>query len=152
MNSVLNVLLSNKIKESKKILNLDNKNQNIDKKFIENKNIIIKNSIDLENENELYDIVICYDFFSKKKDLEKLKKILSKNGNIIFIEKLVTNYIQYKYHPLSYISLVKPVYISDVFDELRYNDLVIVDFDRVYNIDIWTYPIEYFSIICEIKI
>jgi hypothetical protein len=154
MNDILNFLLINKIKDYRSILNLE-PSQIINNELIMKKNIKIKNASNIDDENELYDIIICYNSFSKKEiNFEKLKKTLTKRGKVIFINELITSFIQYKYHPFSYVRYLfnTPIYISNVFDELRQNDLIVIDVDRIYNVNLWTYPLEYFSIICDVKI
>ena len=62
---------------------------------------------------------------------------------------IITYYNQYTYHPFSY--FFKCIYISDLYDILKENELIILDSNRILTLDIPTYPIEYFSIICENK-
>jgi hypothetical protein len=156
-NELLYVILTTKIKKNTKILNIQPnyiKLENNDVIF--EKNIKIKNSLSIDDETEIYDIIIFYDLFLNTDKnisniLQKSKKLLSIKGKIIFINNIVTNYNQYKFHPFSYLRCFyfgRANYIDDIFDEIRRNDLHVIDFDRIYTIDLWSYPLEYFSIIC----
>lgn len=161
INELLSILLTSKIKKNTKILNiqpsyvkLENKNEY--KNIIIEKNIKIKNISKIEDENDMYDIIIFYDLFLNKetdvnKQIEKSKKLLTINGKIIFINNIITNYNQYKFHIFSYLKCFyfgRTNYIDDIFEEIRNNELYIIDFDRIYTVDLWSYPLEYFSIIC----
>ena len=152
----------NKIKKSSNILAIDinidtiNLNNIIVEKKLSIKNI---NILQLYEEKDIYDIIILYDIFSKYSETKikdiicKIKTILKNNGQIVFIQNLVTSSKQY-YHIFSYIRhyiFEKPVYISDFFDSVKENELIVIDFDRIYNINIPTYPFEYFSLITRCK-
>ena len=159
-NDLLYILLSSKINKNQKILNIQPDYIKFENnEIISEKNIKIKNSSSIEDENDIYDIIIFYDLFLNKDTvvndiIEKSKKILSLNGKIIFINNIVTNYSQYKYHPFSYLKCFyfgRTNYIDDIFDEIRYKGLYVIDFDRLYTINLWSYPLEYFSIICVIN-
>ena len=153
---MLEYIFNNKIKQNQIVLNttyfeVDNENT---LKKIEKLNITIINNLNIEeeeNENS-YDIIIFYNVLNDFKK-EKTKKLLKKDGKIIFINNIITNYNQFLFHPLSYLHcfFVKPIYISDFFDQIRKNELTIKDFDRIDTINVWSYPLEYFSTICEYK-
>ena len=114
------------------------------------------------NENNKYDNIIFFDIFCKfdnkniEKILEKSKTLLKNyyNSNIIFINNLITKYNQYMYHPISYFREYfydNCVYITDMYDKLRENELYIIDSYRLFTFQIPTYPIEFFSVICTNK-
>jgi hypothetical protein len=159
---LFSIVLLTKIQKNKSILNIDNNelfNNIIIKKELIIKNIKLEN-LELEKEEIFYDYIIIYNLFSNLeniilKTLEKIKKLLKKNGHIIFINDIITRYVQYYYHPFSYLRYIlfgKCIYFCDIYDKIRQYELNIIDSDRLYTIGLWTYPIEYFSIICEVKL
>jgi hypothetical protein len=160
-NDLLYILLTSKINKNEKILNIhpDYINFENNHNIISERNIKIKNSSSIDNEKDNYDIIIFYDLFLNTNTvvneiIEKSKRKLSLNGKIIFINNIVTNYSQYRYHPFSYLRCFyfgRANYIDDIFDEIRFNGLYVIDFDRLYTINLWSYPLEYFSIICVVK-
>lgn len=90
--------------------------------------------------------------------IQKAKMHLNKNGIILFIHNLITNYYQL-YHP---IALMKPylkyftsmdfgraLYDDEFLSDLVKSDLRIIDKDRVACLDLITYPIDMFCIICK---
>lgn len=107
---------------------------------------------------EKYNNIIIFDLFNDSKNniettITIVKKFLKKYGKIIFINDIITKYTQYMYHPLSYFRQYfsnKCIYIDDIFDILKFNKLYIIDSFRLFTYDLPTYPIEYFSIVCEI--
>ena len=112
--------------------------------------------------NQKYDIIIFFEIFGKihinemSLHIEKSKELLKckKNGKIIFINNIITKYTQYMYHPLSYFRnylIDNCIYITDMYDNLRENQLLILDSYRIFTIDFPTYPMEFFSILCESK-
>ena len=114
------------------------------------------------NENNKYDNIIFFDIFCKfdnkniEKILEKSKTLLKNyyNSNIIFINNLITKYNQYAYHPISYFRsffIDNCIYISDLYDKIRENEMYVIDSYRLFTFQIPTYPIEFFSIICKFK-
>jgi hypothetical protein len=115
-------------------------------------------SINEFNPIEKYNNIIIFDLFNNKNDIEStieiVKKFVKKYGKIIFINDIITKYSQYMYHPFSYFRdyfTTKCMYIDDIYDIIRFNNLYIIDCFRLLTFDLFTYPIEYFSIICEIK-
>jgi hypothetical protein len=121
-----------------------------------------KDILDLEDDIK-YDNIICFNIFCKlnEKELSKVldkSKIILKNkkySTIIFINNVITRYNQFIYHPLSYFRNYfydNCVYITDMYDKLRYNDLYIIDSYRLFTFQIPTYPLEFFSVICVLKI
>jgi cyclopropane fatty-acyl-phospholipid synthase-like methyltransferase len=107
-----------------------------------------------------YDIIIFFDLFSKFSNeiistkLEKCKLLLKPNGSIIFINNIITKYNQYAYHPISYFRsffIDNCIYISDLYDKIRENEMYVIDSYRLFTFQIPTYPIEFFSIICKFK-
>jgi len=150
-NLIYDIVLCEKIHKKNNILIVDN---NLDIIF-EEQELKIKKIIysQLENENiEIYDYIIFYDLFSLseiniKNILEKIKK----STLIILINNLIINIFQYNYHPLSYLQnflYENPVYIEYVYNFLR-NYGYILDFDRIYDVYIPTYRMEYYSIVLE---
>ena len=131
---------------------------NIEKNIIKNLKSNDKISFDIkdiEEINKKYNIIIFNNLFYQfdltviKNKIEKAKSLLKSGGKIIFINNIITYYNQYTYHPFSY--FFKCIYISDLYDILKENELIILDSNRILTLDIPTYPIEYFSIICENK-
>ena len=107
-----------------------------------------------------YDIIIFFDLFCKFSNeiistkLEKCKLLLKPNGSIIFINNIITKYNQYAYHPISYFRsffIDNCIYISDLYDKIRENEMYVIDSYRLFTFQIPTYPIEFFSIICKFK-
>lgn len=153
---MIEYIFNTKIKRNQVVLNstyFEIEDENTLKKLEEmNINVINNLNIDEEENENFYDIIIFYNVFSDFKK-EKTKNILKKNGRIIFINNIITNYNQFLFHPFSYLQcfFVKSIYIKDFFDEIRKNELTIKDFDRIGNVNIWSYPLEYFSTICEYK-
>ena len=136
-----------------KNLNKNEENQNI--------NFYSNNILTFLTE-EKYDNIIFFEIFSKinindmSLHIEKSKELLrsQKYGKIIFINNIITRYTQYMYHPFSYFRnylIDNCVYITDMYDKIRENQLVVLDSYRIFTIDFPTYPMEFFSILCEIK-
>ncbi len=143
-----------------------NISENIIKNLIKNdetKNInFYSNDILTFLTNEKYDNIIFFEIFSKvnindiNKHIEKSKELLysQNNGKIIFINNIITRYTQYMYHPFSYFRnylIDNCIYITDMYDKLRENQLIVLDSYRIFTLDFPTYPMEFFSILCEMK-
>jgi hypothetical protein len=131
---------------------------NVEKNIIKNLKSNDKISFyikDIEDINKKYDIIIFNNLFYQfnlsiiNNKIEKAKSLLKSGGKIIFINNIITYHNQYTYHPFSY--FFKCIYISDLYDILKENELIILDSNRILTLEIPTYPVEYFSIICENK-
>jgi cyclopropane fatty-acyl-phospholipid synthase-like methyltransferase len=129
------------------------------KEYDYDKIIFINNDIEEITEKN-YDNIIFFDLFSKfnndkiKFKIEKCKFLLKNNGSLIFINNIITKYNQYIYHPLSYIRsffIDNCIYMSDMYDKIKENELYIIDSYRLFTFQIPTYPYEIFSIICKFK-
>ena len=143
----------------KRILSIDSQNHYIftdDQKQDKNLKITNLNYNDIENiKKDMYDFIIIYDLFSQHDSLidaclTKCKDILNIGGYIIFINVIITNYFQYTYHPLSYIQSYifgKSISFSILDDTIRKFGYSIKNIDRLYNINIPTYPIEIFCLL-----
>ena len=158
INSIYNNIFE-KIKYNNKILNIrfdDNFVINDDQITIENINI--KNYDMYVKENSKYDVIICNQLFTNMSDdkiqhiLEKLKDISFSHTKIIFINNIITNFNQYYYHPFSFLKIFgKSVYMEYMYDIIRDCNMNIINTDRVYSYDLFTYPIETFIVICIFK-
>jgi hypothetical protein len=113
------------------------------------------------DENTKYNNIIFFDIFCKIND-ENIQKIIEKsklllkirNSNLIFINNIITKQNQYIYHPISYIRdyfCDNCIYITDLYDKLKNNELYVIDSYRLFTFNIPTYPIEFFSVICMFK-
>jgi cyclopropane fatty-acyl-phospholipid synthase-like methyltransferase len=123
-------------------------------------NKIIFTNKDLDDIKEKYDNIIFFDLFCQFTDqkisskLEKCKLILNNYGTLIFINNIITKYNQYAYHPISFLRtffIDNCVYMSDLYDKIRENEMYVIDSYRLFTFQIPTYPIEFFSIICKFK-
>jgi cyclopropane fatty-acyl-phospholipid synthase-like methyltransferase len=123
-------------------------------------NKIIFTNKDLNDIKEKYDNIIFFDLFCQFTDqkisnkLEKCKLILNNYGTLIFINNIITKYNQYAYHPISFLRtffIDNCVYMSDLYDKIRENEMYVIDSYRLFTFHIPTYPIEFFSIICKFK-
>lgn len=146
---IYDIVLSEKIYKKNNILIVDN---NLDIIFETELKIKKIKYSELKNENlETYNYIIFYDLFSLSKI--NIKNILEKINTslVIIINNLIINSLQYNYHPLSYLQNIMyeyPIYIDDVYDLLR-NYGYILDADRIYDVYIPTYRMEYYCIILE---
>lgn len=180
-NLIYKEILSAKISKLNTILNIDYNNEleynnlfenidiiyslklkidciNVKKNIISNLNSSDNISFDIKDIIEVdkkYDIIIFCNLFCEfnlniiKEKINFSRKLLNREGKIIFINNIITYYNQYIYHPFSY--FLKCIYISDLYDIINNEDLKILDSNRILTLEIPTYPIEYFSIICENK-
>ena len=156
-----NDILYNKINHSSFVLNVDKTNINFNENFLKEKNIQIENSSYsnfFKKEFDFkFDYIIFYDLFSKNENsiqeiLEKGKTILKETGYIILINIIITNYSIYIYHPFSYIQkyiLGKSVYLNNIDDILKEFGFKIINLSRLYSINLFTFPIEYFCVIIK---
>jgi hypothetical protein len=156
-----NDILYNKINNYSNILIVDINNVSFDKNVLKEKNIQMENSSYsnfLKKEFDLkFDFIIFYDLFSKNENsiqeiLEKGKTILKKTGYIILINTIITNYSRYIYHPFSYLQKYifgKSVYLNHIDDELKNFGFKIINLTRLYSINLFTFPIEYFCVIIQ---
>jgi hypothetical protein len=104
--------------------------------------------------------IIFFELFSAFSDeiinnnINNSKSLLKNEySNIIFINTVITKYFNYMYHPISYINYLfkNNVYIEDMFDKIRQNNLYLVDSHRINTVEILFYPFEYFSVICRFR-
>ena len=142
--------------EEQKILKLNEniKNYNYEKIYFHRENIF-DFKLDIKFNN-----IIFFDLFSLFLDSDvnniiNTSKIFLKNeySAFIFGNNVVTKYFNYMYHPISYINYLfkNNIYIENMYDKLRENDLYIIDSHRIDTKEILLYPFEYFSIICRRK-
>lgn len=155
-----NDILYNKIKNYSYILNIDKCNTHFfTENILKEKNIKIKHSLYTKffksYEKEKFDFIIFYDLFSENEKsieqyLDEGRQLLKKNGYIILINIIITNYSRYIYHPFSYIQKYifgKSVYLTELDDTLKKFGFRIINLSRLYNVNIITFPIEYFCLI-----
>lgn len=149
-----------KIKNNSKVLDI----RFDDTKVVSEKNISISSINIKENlnnylrENSKYDTIIFNQLFTNLKEdkiniiLEKLKDISFQHTKIFFINNIITNFNQYYYHPFSFLKIFGyPVYMENMYDNIREHDMNIINSDRANSYNLITYPIETFIIICNFK-
>lgn len=149
-----------KINYGHKVLNINFDNN----KIISQKNISITTINIKENlnnylkETNKYDTIIFNEIFSNLLEdkinivLEKLKDVSLNHTKIFFINNIITNFNQYYYHPFSILKIFGyPVYMENMYDVIRNNNLVIINVDRANSYNLITYPIETFILICNFK-
>ena len=155
-----NDILYNKLRKSSYILNIDTINTHFfTENILKEKKIKLKHS-SYDNffklvEKEKFDFVIFYDLFSQNEKsiqqyLDKGRQLLKENGYIILINIVITSYSRYIYHPFSYIQKYifgKSVYLTELDNTLNNYNFRIVNLSRLYNLNIITFPIEYFCVI-----
>lgn len=163
----INYILENiffKINSNSKVLIVKFNDLIYNNKFISEKNILlseinIKNSLNSYlKENNKYDAIILNEIFTNLLEdkiiiiLEKLKDISFKHTKIFFINNIITNSSQYYYHPFSILKIFGyPVYMENMYDTIRNNNLVILNVDRANSWNLITYPIETFILICNFR-
>lgn len=145
---IYDIVLSEKIHKKNNILIVDN---NLDIIFELNiKKILFS---ELENENlEIYDYIIFYDLFSlSETNIKNILEKIKESTLIIIINNLIINSLQYNYHPISYLQnflYEQPAYIDNVHDLLRKYGYIL-DADRICDVYIPTYRMEYYCIVLE---
>jgi hypothetical protein len=157
-NLIYNDVLFHKIRNSSSILSIDKDNHynfEIEEKNLKIKNVTYDEVLKEVKDGNKFDFIISYDLFSQDDSiietcLNNFKDILSINGYIIIINMVLTSYAYYLYHPFSYVQrclLGKPIYFSVLDDTIRNFGYKIKNIDRLYSIDLLSYPIEFFSVI-----
>ena len=142
--------------EDKNIIKLNNEleKHKYNKIFFYSTNIFNFTSVKKFNNIIFFDLFTLFSDDIINTTIENSKPLLkSEYSNIIFVNNVVTRYSIYMYHPISYINYLtrNNVYIEDMFDKLRNNNLYLVDSHRLDTFEILFYPFEYFSVICRIR-
>lgn len=145
-------------------LNIDSKNicklNRESEKYNYKKIFFYSESISNFKTSKKFNNIIFFELFSTFSDeiinnnINNSKSLLKNEySNIIFINTVITKYFNYMYHPISYINYLfkNNVYIEDMFDKIRQNNLYLVDSHRINTVEILFYPVEYFSVICRFR-
>lgn len=83
------------------------------------------------------------------------KDLLHENGKLILFESILTSYYQYMYHPISFITKFfgnDIYYMSDFQDMLRHANFKVIDVCRIETVDIPTFPLSYYALVCQVRL
>ena len=150
------IFTTGKIKTGSRILifdkNLINNSKNLELCLKYNINIDYYYSKEYNNDVEYsYDFLLFENYYVFKSEFKNLRSNLQ-YSKIMIIDNFITSYIQYYYHPLTFIlDFLKKeqLYICEFYKNLNeyHYGLKIIDTYRLYSNDIIpTFPVEYFII------
>lgn len=116
--------------------------------------LYLKNELEDEHLLDFYDIILVIGESRTNCWVNKSKELLNDDGKLIIFESILTSYYQYMYHPISFISKFfnnDIYYMEDFQDMIRHADFKVIDVCRIETINIPTYPLCYYALVCKVS-